>query len=155
MIKIIVPVEFIFAIEGQLYSTDNFDDTKAKLSPQDYQKLVDDTVGQYAFMLALKSVSPMILSKPGLHPNIYKVAKFEKEDDSRLEKMKRTIDWLKEHDTLGMAKYDIDKMMRQGMHKLISEISQTPNAWTPEGKLKPEYQPEYMKKRLGINLSNL
>ena len=144
MADIIVPKRYMFAIEGQIYETDNVLTIKEDLDPEQYVQLVRDTVFQVAFMEALKNVMPHFSAVKGLHPNLKNMAKFEKDDEDRLQCLKETVKILKETDPL-LLTYDMDKLISQAAMKMYSAISEIPDAWTKDGTLKPEFIEHYRK----------
>ena len=151
MAEIIIPRKYMFAVEGQIYETDNISSIKEDLDPEQYNQMIRDTMFQIAFMEALKKALPHFISMPGIHPNLKTMAKFEKEDEIRLNFMKDTINFLMESDTLILQKYDIDKLTNEVYDKMIGSIADIPNAWTKDGKLKPEFIDRYRKDSIRLD----
>lgn len=143
MVEIIVPKRYMFAVEGQIYETDNILTIKEELDPEQYNQVIRDTMFQIGFMEALKKALPHFISVPGLHPNLKNMAKFEEEDEIRLNFMKDTINFLMENDPLILQKYDIENLTDEVYIKMLRAITEIPNAWTKDGKLKPEFIEKY------------
>ena len=145
MAEIIIPKKYMFAVEGQIYETDNILTIKEDLDPEQYIQLVRDTVFQVAFMEALKRTMPHFAGVKGLHPNLRNMAKFEKDDEDRLQCLKETIKILKENDPLILSSYDMNTLISQAAMKMYNAISEIPDAWTKDGHLKPDFIERYRK----------
>lgn len=143
MAEIIIPKKHMFAIEGQIYETDSILEVKAECNPEQYTQLVRDTIFQIAFLEALKIIMPKFAATPGLHPNLRNLAKFEEQDEKRLQSMKDTIVLLMEDDPLLVKTYDVEKLKNQVIHKMFNAMADIPNAWTEDGKLRPEFIEKY------------
>jgi hypothetical protein len=153
MAEIIIPKKHMFAIEGQIYETDSILEVKAACEPEQYTQLVRDTTFQIAFLEALKIVMPKFASIPGVHPNLKNMAKFEEDDEKRLQSMKDALELLAENDPLLAKTHDVKKLKEQVIHKMLNAMMEIPDAWTEDGKLKPEFIAKYRSDI--VNLSDL
>lgn len=135
---------YFFAIEGQIYDLDcsNLTDFRKQLKGDMEKEVVRDTTLQAAFMMALKNVVDYWNSKPGLHPNIYELTHFEKQDEERLKGLMNTLDWFKDQEP-PIEHSDIEQIKLKMLTKMFDAIEEMPDAWTEDGKLKPEYAKEY------------